>query len=299
MLNVCLLGSGGMMPLPGRPLSATVFRVGSDVVLFDCGEGTQVNWRASDFGFRQTNTILLSHLHADHIAGIPGVLFQISFSGRTDPLTIIGPPRTREVVTNLISIVGRLPFELRVAEISGGESFSLGDGMIVSTMPLEHRIPCLGYVVDIPRNPRFDPERARELGVPLENWKSLQEGMPVDGVTPDQVSGAPRKGLRLGLVTDTSYMPGIAGFVNGADVLICEAMFAEDTDEDRAQERGHMTFRQAASIARDANAGEIWLTHFSPMVEKPEDYLAQTRSVFPNAFIGRRGLCKVVPFHDD
>lgn len=287
------------MPLPGRPLSATVFRVGSDVVLFDCGEGTQVSWRASGFGFRQTSTILLSHLHADHIAGIPGVLFQISFSGRTEPLTIIGPPHTREVLSNLISIVGRLPFELRVAEIGGGESFSLGDDMIVSTMLLEHNVPCIGYVVDVPRAPRFDPERARELGVPMDDWKTLQEGSSVGDITPDQVSGPPRRGIRMALVTDTSYDPEIAGFVSGADILICEAMFAEDSDEERAKERGHMTFRQAATLACDGQVGELWLTHFSPMVERPEDYLEQTQATFQNSVIGHSGLCKVFPFLDE
>lgn len=288
-----------MMPLPHRPLSTVAFRVGSETVLFDCGEGTQVNWRASEFNFRHTGTILLSHVHADHVVGLPGVLFQISFAGRTDPVTIIGPKWTREVVSHLVAVTGRLPFEVRLAEIEGGDGFMIGDSMRVSTMLLEHNVPCLGYVVDVPRAPRFNLDRARDIGVPLEHWKTLQEGEPVAGFTPDQVSGPPRRGLRLGLVTDTSYLPEIAGFVESADLLICEGMFAEDDDEERARQRGHMTFRQAATIARDANAAELWLTHFSPMVEHPRTYLSQTRKVFQASEVGEPGMRKILAFQDD
>jgi len=299
VLNVCLLGTGGMMPLPDRPLSATVFKVGSDTVLFDCGEGTQVTWRLSGFGFRPTSTILLSHVHADHVAGLPGILFQIAFSGRTEPVTIYGPRRTTEIVTHLVSIVGYLPFELQVVEVEGGDSFAIGDEMLVSTHLLQHRMPCLGYVIDVPRAARFDSERARELEVPQEHWKALQTGSAVGDITPEMVSGPPRPGLRLGLITDTSYLESIAGFVKNSDLLICEAMFAEDADEERASERGHLTFRQAATIARDAGAGELWLTHFSPMVEEPERYLDKTRRVFTNTCIGFPGMKKILAFKDE
>jgi ribonuclease Z len=298
VLDVCLLGTGGMMPLPDRPLSAALFRVGSDTVLFDCGEGTQVNWRLSGMGFRPTSTVLLSHVHADHVAGLPGILFQIAFSGRTDPVTIYGPRRTTEIVTHLVSIVGYLPFELKVIELAGGESFPVGNEMVVSTHPLQHRMPCLGYVVDVPRAARFDAEKARKLAVPQEHWKALQTGTAVGDVTPGMVSGPPRPGLRLGLITDTSYSKDIAPFVANSNLLICEAMFADDADEERAIERGHLTFRQAATIARDAGVAELWLTHFSPMVEEPEQYLNQTRRVFANTCIGYPGKKVTLAFKD-
>lgn len=299
MLDVCLLGTGGMMPLPGRPLSATVFRVGSETVLFDCGEGTQVNWRLSDLSFRPTGTILLSHLHADHVGGLPGVLFQISFAGRTEPVTIYGPPRTAEIVGHLVSIVGRLPFELRVAEIEGGDTFTIGDDLIVTTLALQHRIPCLAYRIDVPRAARFNAERAQALDIPVEDWKPLQRGVPVGDITPEMVSGPPRRGLSLSLVTDTSYFDEIAPFVAGGDLLISEAMFAEDDDEERARERGHMTFGQAATIARDAGVDELWLTHFSPMVEKPDQYLEATRRIFEATMIGTPGLSRTIAFRDE
>lgn len=299
MLEVCLLGTGGMMPLPGRPLSTVAFRVGSETVLFDCGEGTQVNWRSSDFNYRQTGTILISHVHADHIMGLPGVLFQISFAGRKDPVTIIGPKWTREVVSHLVAVTGRLPFEVRLAEIEPGDSFAIGEDMVVSTMLLEHNVPCLAYVIDVARAPRFNPDQARALGVPIEHWKTLQSGSPIAGFKPEQVSGPPRRGIRLALVTDTSYVPAIAEFVAGADLLVCEGMFAEDSDEERARERGHMTFRQAATIARDGNVDELWLTHFSPMVEHPDAYLDQTQQVFPGTVIGEPGMRKILAFQEE
>lgn len=299
MLDVCLLGTGGMMPLPDRPLSATVFRVGGETVLFDCGEGTQVNWRLSDLGFRPTSTILLSHVHADHVAGLPGILFQISFSGRTEPVTIFGPRRTSDIVTHLVSIVGNLPFELRLVELEGGETFRIGEDMQVSTLLLEHRMPCLGYSIDVPRAAKFDAARARELNIPQKHWKTLQLGNQVGTIAPEMVSGPPRTGLRLSLITDTSYFDGIAPFVAKSDLLISEAMFAEDSDEERARERGHMTFRQAATVAKDAEVSELWLTHFSPMVEHPEGYLERTRETFENTVIGQPGLKTTLAFKDE
>lgn len=299
MMDVCLLGNGGMMPLPNRPLSATLVRVGSETILFDCGEGTQVNWRASGFAYRPTGTILLSHVHADHVAGLPGVFFQIAFSGRTEPVTIYGPQWTPEVVQNLTSIVGRLPFELRVCQLEGGEAFAIGDDLVVRTLALHHRMPCIGYSIDVLRAPRFDPEKAKALDVPLEHWKTLQQGNPVDGISPSDVSGRPRRGLRLSLITDTSYFDDIVPFVRGSDLLIGEAMFADDADAQRAAERGHMTFSQAAKLAGDAEVRELWLTHFSPKIERPENHLPEVQSIFRNTSVGIPGLRTTLSFDDE
>lgn len=299
MIDVCLLGNGGMMPLPGRPLSATLFRIGAQTVLFDCGEGTQVNWRYSDLAYRPTSTILLSHLHADHVAGLPGVLFQISFSGRTEPLTIYGPEHTSEIVSNLLSIVGRLPFELRVGQLEGDEAFELDGGVQIATLRLQHRMTCIGYSVAVARAPRFEPERAQELGVPVEHWSRLQAGETVDGVLPEAVSGPPRRGLKLSLITDTSFVEDLVPFVAGSDLLVCEAMFADDEDLGRARERGHMTFSQATTLARDAEVRQLWLTHFSPRIDNPESYLDVVRGQFPHTEIGRRGLKTTLAFDDE
>jgi ribonuclease Z len=296
MIEVCLLGSGGMMPLPDRPLSATAFRIDGEVILFDCGEGTQVSWRASGFSYRALGTILISHAHADHIAGLPGVLFQIAHATREEPVRIIGPAGIQPVIDGLLTVVGGLPFDLHLQTLEDGESVPLVGRAILTAIGLRHRRACLGYVIDLPRAPEFLPERARELGVPLDYWRPLQEGMPVGGFQPGDVTGPPRKGLRLALLTDTTTFPELADQVRGSDLLVTESTFVLDEDEQRADERGHMTMRQAAELARDANVQRLWLTHFSPKVQNPEDYAADARALFPGAEIGYSGLSTELSF---
>jgi ribonuclease Z len=299
MIEVCLLGVGGMMPLPGRPLSACLLRTGGETVLFDCGEGTQVNWRVSGWPYRPTGTLLLSHLHADHVAGLPGLLFQIAHSGRTEPVTIYGPRDTVQIVSHLMAIVGRTPYELRVVELSGGETLELPAGLRLATLATQHRLPCLAYAITQPRARRFNPERASDLGVPLADWKRLQHGEAVGDITPDMVLGPPRRGLKVSLVTDTNLFDGLAPFVAGSDLLLCEAMYAADEDADKAAQRGHMVARQAAQLARDSGAGRLWLTHFSPSVERLEDVLDRARADFPAAELGAPGLTTALQFDPD
>ncbi len=287
-----------MMPLPGRPLSACLLRVNGETILWDCGEGTQVNWRASGWPFRATSAILLSHLHADHVAGLPGILFQIAHAGRTEPVTIYGPPRTHDVVSHLFSIVGRVPFELGVGELSGGEELDLPGGFRAAVLPVEHRSPCLAWRLDLPRAPRFDPERARALGVPVADWSRLQAGEPAGGVDPAQVLGPPRRGLRVSLVTDTATVDDLAGFVAGSDLLVCEAMYARDEDAQRARERGHMTARQAGRLAAGAGVRALWLTHFSPAVEDLAELAVAARAEYPDAVVGEPGLTTSLRFVD-
>jgi ribonuclease Z len=296
MIDVCLLGIGGMMPLPDRPLSACLVRSGGESILWDCGEGTQVNWRLSGWPFRPTGTILLSHLHADHVAGLPGILFQISHAGRREPVTIYGPGRTYEIVMHLFSIVGRTPFDLHVVELEGGESIPLAGGFQLSTLMAQHHVPCLSYRLDLPRAPRFEPDRAREMGVPMFAWTRLQRGESVDGVRPEDVMGPPRKGLRVSLVTDTSYFDGLAPFVEGSDLLVCEAMYGLDEYADRAEQRGHMTARQAAQLAARARVRSLWLTHFSPSVEDLEELGAVAREEFFDTDVGTPGLRTTLSF---
>jgi ribonuclease Z len=299
MIEVCLLGVGGMMPLPGRPLSACLFRAGGETFLFDCGEGTQVNWRQSGWPFRPTGTLLLSHLHADHVAGLPGVLFQIAHSGRTDPVTIYGPRDTFQIVSHLLSIVGRTPYELRVVELAGGETLALPAGLRLTALATRHRMPCLAYTITQPRAPRFNPERARTLGVPLADWKRLQRSETVGDVTPDMVLGPPRRGLKLALVTDTSFFDGLMSFVADSDLLLCEAMYAGDEDADKAARRGHMVAGQAARLARDSGARRLWLTHLSPSVERPDDVLERARLDYPAAELGAPGVTIALQFDPD
>jgi ribonuclease Z len=299
MIEVCLLGVGGMMPLPGRPLSACLFRTGGETFLFDCGEGTQVNWRLSGWPYRPSGTLLLSHLHADHVAGLPGVLFQIAHSGRTEPVTIYGPRDTFQIASHLMAIVGRMPYELRVVELAGGETLELPAGLQLFTLATQHRMPCLAYAITQPRAPRFNPERAQELGVPLADWKRLRDGATTGDVTPEMVLGPPRRGLKLSLVTDTSLFDGLTPFVADSDLLLCEAMYAGDEDAEKAARRGHMVAGQAAQLARDSGARRLWLTHFSPSVERLEDVLERAQADFPDAELGSPGLTTALQFDPD
>ncbi|MFW6075423.1 MAG: ribonuclease Z [Chloroflexota bacterium] len=299
MIDVFLLGAGGMMPLPDRPLSALVARIEGRSYLFDCGEGTQVNWRVSDVSFRSLGTILFSHMHADHVAGLPGVLFQIAFSGRTDPVTIYGPRGTVRVIEALLTIVGKLPFDLEVIEVSAEASIELTDDLTLHTMELSHRVPALGFRLDHRRAPRFHPDRARALGIPQSLWSELQAGRETGGFNPADVLGPPRPGLSLAFITDTRLVDGIVDFVRDSNLLVSECTYVDDEDIDRALERGHLTMRQATSIGRDANVGELWLTHFSPKVERPEDYEEQARRMFARTRIGYPGLGTTLRFRDD
>jgi ribonuclease Z len=299
VLDVCVIGIGGMMPLPDRPLSAALIRSGGETILWDCGEGTQLAWRSSGWPFRPTGTILLSHLHADHVAGLPGVLFQIAHSGRTEPVTIFGPVGTHDVVSHLVTIVGRTPYELRVAELADGDSLALTPQIELAVLGVRHRVMCLAYRLDIPRAGRFDAERATLMDVPQIAWSRLQRGQTVGDVTPDQVLGPPRRGLRLSLVTDTSAFDDLVPFVSNSDLLICEAMYADDAAAERAERRGHMTARQAARIASQARAHRLILTHVSPSVSDLEEIVAAAKMEYAEAELATPGETITLSFDPD
>lgn len=287
------------MPLPDRPLSAVGIRLGGDAILFDCGEGTQVAWRQSGFSARAIDTILLSHMHADHVTGLPGMLFQIAFADRTDPVTIYAPAGSLEIVTALCSVVGGLPFEVRLVELAADQSIELSESLTLSTIALHHRIPTLGYRLDLSRAPRFDPDRARELNIPIEAWSQLQAGIPAAGFRPEDVTMGPRRGIRLSLIGDTATFPGLADFVVGSDLLVCESTYLDDEDTERARERGHMTMRQALDIAITARADEVWLTHFSPKVSCPANYSVIAKRWHPRARIGQPGMTTTLAYRED
>lgn len=303
MIDIVLLGTGAMMPLPGRWLSAMLLRCRGRLILFDCGEGTQVPWRMTGWGFRRLDAICLSHLHADHVAGLPGVLHTLANADRTKPLTIYGPVRTEEVVTGLRVIAPDLPYEVRVRELSGGDTFSVAGGLRGSVVNGDHRVPCLIYRLDLLRARRFDADRARALGVPQSLWRQLQHGNAVRWATgnaaPEDVLGEARRGLAVGYMTDTRPVPDAATFLSGVDLLVSEGTYALDEQADKAAAYGHMTFAQAASIARDAGVGRLWLTHFSSAMDEPAAFAALATSIFPATEIGRSHLTATLNFIDE
>ncbi len=223
LLDVCLLGTGGMTPLPKRWLASLLIRFQGRLLLIDCGEGTQITLKSAGCGFKDISTILITHLHADHVAGLPGMLLSMGNAGKRDWLLMYGPRELSRVVEGVRAIAPYLPFPIEWRELDGGEEIDL-DGLQVSTLPLEHGVPCLAYSLYVPRNRRFNPERAAALGIPVELWSRLQAGEQAkwDGrtVEPEEVLGDERRGIKLSYVTDTRPVPGLPGFVEGSALLI-------------------------------------------------------------------------------
>ncbi|MBA2469879.1 MAG: ribonuclease Z, partial [Chloroflexia bacterium] len=235
MIDLLLLGTGAMVPLPDRPLSSLLVRCGGSLTLFDCGEGTQVQMRKYHWGFRRLDVICLSHLHADHVAGLPGLLHTVANAGRTQPMHIYGPRGTRAVVEGLRTIAVWLPYTVEVHELEDGDRVEMFGGVRATVRDADHRIACLAWRLDLDRAPAFDPVRAETLCVPRAQWSVLQRGEPVrvDGqvVTPDQVRGEPQPGIACAYVTDTRPTETILDLVQGVELLVCEATYAHDDEE--------------------------------------------------------------------
>jgi ribonuclease Z len=300
-----------MQPLPSRRLSSVLVRAGGSQILIDCGEGTQVAVRERAWGLRNIDTILLTHMHADHVLGLPGLLLTLGHAerGADEPLTIYGPEPLIPVLQGLMVVAPRLSYPVQVGVLQGGESFPLPglDGLTGSCVLLEHEIACLAYAITLPRAPRFDTERARALGVPLPEWRLLQRGETVSvagqTIRPEQVLGPQRRGLRQVLATDTQPTPALTTFVqgdgSGTDLLIADAMYGDEEDKPKRWEAQHLTFAEAATIARDGLARQLWLTHFSPSLARPADYLDRATAIFPATTIGHDGLTTTLSFGEE
>lgn len=290
------------MPLPDRYLSATLFRVGSHLHLIDCGEGTQVAMREHGWGFKRLDTILLTHFHSDHVAGLPGLMHTLAHSDKTEPLHIVGPAGTYQVIEGLFVIVGKLPFEVYIHEVGQGDTRELPSGVRVAVAEGEHRGPVLAYRFDLDRKPAFLPEKATALGIPQKHWSILQKGdsVSVDGklIAPDAVLSGPREGIAFGLATDTRPTESIVELMAGVDLLIAEGTYGDDVDAIKAAERGHMTFREAATLAQNAAASALWLTHFGVGLTNPSEFLSNATDVFPETTVGESGLTGTIKFDD-
>ena len=294
MIDICLLGTCGMMPMPGRWLSCALVRCGASLTLFDCGEGTQVPWKSLGWGFRQLGAICLTHMHADHVAGLPGVLFMVAHAERTEPLDIYGPPGTAYVVEGLRRIAADLPFPVHIHELKSGEQFELPGGLHGSCAAASHGIPCLAYRVELERKPLFQPQQAQALGLPVQLWSRLQHGETVQHngqtITPAQVLGPARRGISLALITDTRPTTALSQFARDVDLLICESMYDEPEDLPLARAHAHMLAEEAAALAQAAGAHALILTHFSPKITDVSIAERTARHIFPNTRSGRDGM---------
>ncbi len=293
MLEVCLLGTGGMMPLPYRWLTAFMARYNGSSILIDCGEGTQIALREKGWSPKPIDIICFTHYHADHISGLPGMLLTMGNAERTEPLTLIGPKGLTRTVSALRVIAPELPFEIRCVEITEPEQQFSFNGFRIEAFRVNHSVMCYGYTIAVDRIGRFHPEKAAELHVQKRDWGRLQKGEEVvtDNrvVTPDMVLGPPRKGLRVTYCTDTRPTESIVRNAKGADLFVCEGMYGEQENLDKAKGYKHMMFCEAAQLARDAQVKELWLTHYSPALMRAEDYMRDVRKIFPAAYAGKDG----------
>lgn len=309
MIDVTLLGCGATMPSPDRGLSAAVLRCNGRCLLFDCGEGTQAALRREKYSPVKLDLISLTHYHGDHIFGLPGLLQTMSCLNRTEPLTITGPEGLEAALEPVLRLAAVEGFEIRLVPTPpcGFELRRLHPawprGACCAAVPTAHRVPSQGYVFSLPRPPRFDPRKAEAFGIPVADWKKIiaapeapvevngkllfHNGQPVQGL---MLMGGPRRGLRVVFSGDTQPCEAVCAAASGADLLIHDATYGEDSQEDQALLYGHSTFRQAAALAARAKVRRLWLTHFSQMQRQPESSLPNARILFPDAQCGCDGM---------
>ena len=303
MIDVCLLGTGGMMPLPYRYLTAMMARYNGKSILIDCGEGTQIAMKQKGWSPKPIDVICFTHFHADHISGLPGMLLTMGNAERTEPLLIIGPKGLEKVVGALRMIAPELPFELRFHELSQPfEQIDMGDYRI-EAFRVNHNVICYGYNLIVERAGRFQVEKAKALGLPVQLWNPLQKGNVVEfegkTYTPDMVMGSPRKGIKVTYCTDTRPTRSIEENAAHADLFICEGMYGEPDKQQKAREHKHMTFYEAANLAKAVGAPKLWLTHYSPSLPWPDQYLPQVTKIFPNAITAKDGQTIELDFEEE
>jgi hypothetical protein len=302
MLDVCLLGTGGMMPLPYRWLTALMVRYNGSSLLIDCGEGTQIAIKEKGWSFKPIDVICFTHYHGDHISGLPGLLLTMGNADRTEPLTLVGPRGLERVVNALRVIAPELPFPIKYVEITEPEQTFEMNGYRLKAFRVNHNVLCYGYTMEVDRAGKFDVERATAAQIPQRYWGVLQKGETVEAegqtYTPDMVLGPQRKGIKLTYCTDTRPTDSIRNNAKGSNLFICEGMYGEKDKQKKAKEYKHMTFYEAASLAREADVGELWLTHYSPSLTRPEEYMDDVREIFPRAIAAKDRRTAELVFED-
>lgn len=302
MLDVCLLGTGGMVPLPNRFLTSLYVRMAGSNVLIDCGEGTQVALRKFGFSSKNIDVILLTHFHGDHILGLPGILMSMANSDRTEPVEIIGPVGLSKYISSLCIACQDLPFEVKLTTIESDQGEIIKDPYKITYFKLDHRIKCYGYKLSIDRLPLFNKEKAESLNVPMSIWKDLHHGNEVvlDGkkYTPDMVLDKGRSGLSIVYATDTRPVSQIVNMAHDCDLLVLEGMYGDEEKMTNALKYKHMTMLESVNLAKLANPKEFWLTHYSPSEVNPKKNLEKLQEIFPNTKIVKDGHSISINYED-
>jgi ribonuclease Z len=304
MLSLTFLGTGAAIPTLDRNVSALALQREGETLLFDCGEGTQRQMMRYGAGFT-LREVFFTHYHSDHILGLTGLIRTMGLLDRTTPMTLYGPRGAAKVLGGLLAVgIERTRFPVEIVEVRPGDLVSHGE-YDIAVFPTDHRADTVGYaLVERDRLGRFDPDRARELGVPEGPlWRRLHHGETVelpDGrrVGPAELVGPTRPGRTVVISGDTRPAPGLVEAATGADLLVHEATFG-DEEAVRARETGHSTASQAARAAGEAGVRRLVLTHISARYtrEAPE-LLAEAQAIFPDTAIARDGLVVDVPFPD-
>ena len=291
------------MPLPYRWLTAMMARCRGSNLLIDCGEGTQIALKEKGWSPKPIDIICFTHYHADHISGLPGLLLTMGNAERTEPLTLVGPKGLSRVVGALCTIAPELPFKLRLVELEESCERIEMDPYVIQAFRVNHNVICYGYSIMIPRGGKFDVERAKSQEIPQRFWSLLQKGETVEfegrRLTPDMVLGPERRGLKVTYCTDTRPTDSIRSNARHSDLFVCEGMYGEKDKQKKAKEYKHMTFYEAARLAKEAEVKEMWLTHYSPSLNHPEEVLNDVREIFPNTVTARDGRTMELVFSDD
>ena len=303
MLDICLLGTGGMMPLPYRWLTSLMMRYNGKNILIDCGEGTQIALREKGWSPNPVEIICFTHYHADHISGLPGMLLAMGNAERKEPLTLIGPKGLERVVSALRVIAPELPFPIRYMEITQPEQEFSFEGFRIKAFKVNHNVLCYGYSLMVDRTGRLSRERAEELKIPMKFWSRLQKGETIEDegnvYTPSMVLGEQRKGLKVTYSTDTRPTDSIVENAIGSDLLILEGMYGEPDKIAKAKEHKHMTMYEAAKMAKQAQVPRLWLTHYSPSMLHPEQFMDEVRNICPVAVAAKDGRSLELQFEED
>ncbi len=308
MLKVTIIGTSATMPLPNRAVAAMAVSINGYNILFDCGEGTQSAAKAAGVSLFKVKAICLTHFHGDHMYGLPGLLHTLGHMGRTEELIITGPVGLEQAMKPIFQMCGGLPFTIKLHVFASKQNKPLPQTIEqiadlpinITAFPLAHRVPCVGYRVDLPRAGKFMPEKAKALNIPMQQWGKLQKGESVfvedKEILPAQVMGEPRKGLAVVYGTDTAPCQSLVTAANEADLLICDATYAESELSEKAAEFGHSTFAQAATMAKEANVKKLFLTHFSASIQEPEEVLFNATDVFEHAEVAFDGKILEIEF---
>lgn len=303
MLDICLLGTGGMMPLPYRWLTSMMARYNGQSILIDCGEGTQIALKEKGWSPNPIDVICFTHFHADHISGLPGMLLTMGNAERTEPLLLVGPKGLSRVVASLRVIAPELPFVIDCLELADAEHTIRFDGLRIEAFRVNHNVPCYGYSIIIDRIGKFQVDKAVKLGIEKKYWSRLQRGETIETkemtLVPEMVIGPARKGLKVTYCTDTRPTEGIVKQAEGADLFICEGMYGEPEKKAKAKENKHMTFYEAAELAKRAQVRKLWLTHYSPSLNRPEEYLPAAKKIFQETEVCRDGKTVELMFEDE